>query len=298
MMSSSHNCTGIHILAKPIGSTCNLDCKYCYYTEKQAFYDNKQFHMSDEVLENYIKKYIAIQKVPVVEFVWHGGEPILLGLDFFRQAVLLQAHYTNGKEIRNSIQTNGTLLTDEWCAFFKKNNFLVGLSIDGPQLINDRYRVDHDGCSAFTTTIQGLKLLKKHKVEFNVLACVAKETAYHPLEVYDFFKAQGVKYIQFTPIVERVPDAQDKACHLRFAMPSALEDNKKSSSTSVMPFTVEPEVYGDFLIQIFEKWVRNDVGKIFVMNFEWALNAWMTGKASVCQFSKQCGASFAIVTTR
>ncbi len=284
---------GIHALVKPTGSTCNLDCVYCFYLEKENLYPGKKdFRMSDEVLKKYIQSYVESQPTPEVEFVWHGGEPTLLGVDFYRRAVEYQKPYRALKTIKNSLQTNGTLLTDQWCEFFKSNGFLVGISLDGPKEIHDSYRHNRGGAPTFENVMKGLRLLQKHQVDFNVLACVAKKTAYRPLDVYHFFKEQGIEFIQFTPIIERMPDAKAKSCGLTLALPSALEHEEPN--TQVTGWTVEPEKYGDFLNTIFDEWVRKDVGKVFVMNFEWALNAALGHSSPVCIFSRQCGRAVAV----
>ncbi len=282
---------GIHIMAKPNGPLCNLRCEYCFYTEKEALFPGgDKYRMPDEVLAAYIQKYIALNSTaPEIPFVWQGGEPTLSGIDFFRKVVRLQQASGNHKKIKNSLQTNGTLLTDEWCAFLKEHNFMVGISIDGPEDIHDRYRVDRKAGPTFHKVLRGLKLLQKHGVEYNVMACVARETAYKPLEVYNFLKAEGVKFIQFFPIVERLPDSQASQCGFHLAGPSSLD--KQEENVQVTDWTVEPEKYGDFLIAIFDEWVRNDVGKVFVMNFEWALNSWIGNASPVCLFAKQCGSS-------
>lgn len=282
---------GIHIMAKPTGPLCNLRCKYCFYTEKEALFPKgENYQMSDRVLETYIQKYIAINgDAPEIRFVWQGGEPTLLGIDFFRRVIRLQDAVSGHKKIQNSLQTNGTLLTDEWCAFLKKHNFLVGISIDGPEEIHNRYRVDHNGRPTFHKVLRGLKLLQKHGVEYNVMACVTRETAYQPLDVYHFFKDEGVKFIQFFSIVERLPDSQARQCGLRLAGPASLD--KQAEDNQVTDWSVEPEKFGDFLIGVFDEWVRNDVGETFVMNFEWALNAWIGNPSPVCLFAKQCGSS-------
>ena len=277
-------------MAKPIGPKCNLNCEYCFYLEKKALFGEKEnFRMSDVVLRSYITKYIASQPTPIVEFVWQGGEPTLLGLDFFKRVVELQKPFCSQKTIVNSLQTNGTLLTDEWCKFLKENNFLVGISLDGPEEIHNRYRSDHSGNDTFDKVMQGLKLLVKYDIEYNVMACVAKETAYKPLEVYHFFKDQGVKFIQFVPIIERIADSKAKQCGLSLAGPASLE--KQEDNVQVTDWTVEPQAYGDFLIAIYEEWVKNDVDDIFVMNFEWALHAWIGNPSPVCIHARQCGKS-------
>jgi uncharacterized protein len=273
-----------HIIAKPIGPQCNLNCEYCFYTEKTALFSQPQnFRMSGEVLETYIRKYIVAAKAPEVPFVWQGGEPTLLGVDFFRQAIALQKKYAGDKKIVNSLQTNGTLLDDEWCEFLKENEFLIGISLDGPKSIHDRYRLSQAGTPTFAKVMQGLVLLQKHDIEFNVLCCVTKESAYQATMIYRFLKASQVKFIQFIPIVERQPDAMAFKLGLRHGTP-ALQH-----ILGVTPWTVEPEAYGDFLITIFNEWVRNDVGNVHVMNFEWALEAWLGLEATVCVFAKQCG---------
>jgi len=289
----SNSAQGIHVVAKPIGPMCNLDCEYCFYLEKQALFGTgEKYRMSDEVLSAFITNYIKSQPTPVVEFVWQGGEPTLLGVDFFKRVIELQGPFARQKTITNSLQTNGTLLTDEWCDFLKKHNFMVGISLDGPKKIHDRYRQDRQGNGTFEQVMQGLRLLQKHKVEYNVLACIARETAKRPLDVYRFFKNEGVEFIQFTPIVERKPDARSSQLGLRLAGPATLE--KEAVPTDVTSWTVIPEEYGDFLIAIYEEWVRHDVGKVFVMNFEWALNAWIDNPSPVCIHADQCGRSVVI----
>ena len=284
---------GIHIMAKPIGPACNLNCEYCFYLEKQALFPKDgNYRMSDKVLSAYVTKYITSQPTPEVEFVWQGGEPTLLGLDFFKRAIELQRPFRDQKIIKNSLQTNGTLLTDEWCEFLKQHNFLVGISLDGPKEIHDRYRRDRGGKATFDKVMRGLKLLQKHGVEYNVMACVAKKTAYQPLDVYHFFKENGVEFIQFFPIIERVADKKAKQSHLQLAGPSALD--KEEKNTRVTPWTVEPERYGDFLIAIFDEWVRNDVGMVFVQFFDVALGNWLGAGSGLCHFSPTCGMAGAL----
>jgi uncharacterized protein len=284
---------GIHVVAKPIGPLCNLNCEYCFYLEKQALFGaDEKYRMSDKVLSTFITNYITSQPTPVVEFVWQGGEPTLLGIDFFKRVIELQKPFAATKTVMNSLQTNGTLLTDEWCQFLKKNNFMVGISLDGPKEIHDRYRCDRKGNGSFDQVMDGLKLLQKHGVEYNVLASVARETAARPIEAYRFLKDAGVEFIQFTPIVERRPDPQSAGQGLRLAAPAAMDSREEHGE--VTPWSVEPEAWGDFLIAVFEEWVRNDVGGVFVMNFEWALNAWIGNPSPVCVYAKQCGRSLVI----
>lgn len=284
---------GIHVVAKPIGPVCNLTCDYCFYLEKQALFDSgEQCRMSDRVLSSFIANYITSQPTPVVEFVWQGGEPTLLGIDFFKRVMKLQKPFLGTKSITNSIQTNGTLLDAEWCRFLKSHNFMVGISLDGSKEIHNRYRRDRQGNGTFDQVMEGLMLLQKHKVEYNVLACVARETAASPLKVYRFFKDAGVEFIQFTPIVERLPNAHSAQMGLHLAAPAVLDG--ENEETQVTPWCVVPEDYGDFLIAVYEEWVRHDVGKVFVMNFEWALNAWIGNPSPVCVHAKQCGRSIVI----
>ena len=279
---------GIHVVAKPIGPVCNLNCEYCFYLEKKALFNSdEQYRMRDEVLRSFITNYIASQPTPVVEFVWQGGEPTLLGLDFFKRVIELQKPFASLKTITNSLQTNGTLLDDEWCTFLKKHNFMVGISLDGPKEIHNRYRLDRKGKGTFNQVLRGLRLLQKHKVDYNVLASVARETAKHPLEVYRFLKKEGVEFIQFTPIVERMLDTDSRRYGLRLAGPAVLD--REEQQTELTPWSVIPEEYGDFLIDVYEEWVRHDVGTVFVMNFEWALNAWIGNPSPVCIHAKQCG---------
>ena len=279
---------GFHMLAKPTGPICNLDCEYCFYTEKEAlFSENPTFRMSDKVLEQFIKKYIETQRTQEVSFVWQGGEPTLIGLDFYKKVVAFQAKYANGRIIENSLQTNGTLLNEEWCDFLAEHHFMVGLSLDGPEFIHDRYRVDRGQKPTFARVMKALTLLREFGVEYNVLTCVTKESSQYPLEVYRFFKEQGVRFIQFIPIVERTTDGMAESLGLRHAAPSSLQ--QENVHREVTSWTVDPEVYGDFLITIFDEWVRNDVGEIHIMNFEWALTSWLGLASNICIFSERCG---------
>ena len=281
--------SGFHIMAKPIGPVCNLNCEYCFYLEKKAlFAENENYRMSDKVLKAFVQKYIRSNDIPEIPFAWQGGEPMLMGLDFFKKAVRLQKQYSHGKKITNALQTNGILLDDAWCEFLAKNSFLVGISLDGPQDLHNLHRVDGRGRGTFSALMKAVELMQTHGVEYNVLACITRESARRPLDVYHFFKDHGVEFIQFIPVVERMSDNETRALGLKLAMPP---DGVVENMANVTPWTVESESYGDFFISIFEEWVRNDVGKTFVMNFEWALMSWMGGDSTVCQFSRQCGKS-------
>src|SRR5215467_2598616 len=247
-----------HIMTKPVGPICNLDCKYCFYLEKENLYPNtSDWRMSDEVLESYIRQYVEAQSVPVVSFAWQGGEPTLLGVDYFRKVVELEKKYANGKRIENAFQTNGVLLNDEWGEFLAKNQFLVGLSIDGPRKLHDKYRVDKSGRPTFDKVMRGLGYLKKHRVEFNTLSVVQRHNAYHPLEVYHFLKDIGSGFMQFIPIVERMAASGGEDGLVLISPDSA-------ATARVTEWSVDARQYGKFLCAIFDEWVRRDVGRIFV----------------------------------
>ncbi len=281
------------MVAKPMGPVCNLNCEYCFYLEKEVLFPpSEKYRMTDDILRAFIGNYVSSQATPLVEFVWQGGEPTLSGIDFFKKVVELQKPFIGMKTITNSLQTNGTLLTDEWCTFLKQHNFMVGISLDGPREVHDRYRRDKKRSGTFDQVIRGLRLLQKHDVEYNVLASVARETARKPLDVYRFLKGEGVDFIQFTPLVERVAGPASRQTGLRLAGPSSLTEEEKH--TEITPWSVIPEEYGDFLIAIYEEWVRRDVGRVFVMNFEWALNAWIGNPSPVCVHANSCGRSVVI----
>lgn len=281
---------GFHILAKPTGPICNLDCHYCFYTEKEVLFSGQtKFRMSDETLEKFIRHYIESQQITEIPFVWQGGEPTLMGLDFYKRVIELQKKYGEGKKITNSLQTNGTLLTEEWCEFLGEHNFLVGLSLDGPEFIHDRYRVDRGQKPTFNKVLHALNLLKKYKVHFNVLVCVTKFSSQYPLEIYHFFKKEGVQFIQFIPIVERMPNEEAVKLRLRHAAPPVLE--QKEAQQEVSQWTVDSEKYGDFLIAIFDEWVKKDVGQVHIMNFEQSLTSWLGLPSTVCIFAETCGSA-------
>ncbi len=284
---------GIHVVAKPIGPVCNLNCAYCFYLEKKSLFNaGEQFKMSDEVLSAFINNYITNQPTPIVEFVWQGGEPTLLGIDFFQRVLELQRPFVGVRTITNSIQTNGTLLTDEWGSFLGENKFMVGISLDGPEEVHDCYRRDRTGKGSFAQAMRGLRLLQKHHVEYNVLACVARETARQPLEVYRFLREQGVEFMQFAPVVERRADPCFTAHGLHLAGPAVLD--RKEKQDKITQWSVVPSEYGEFLIAVYEEWVRNDVGTVFVMNFEWALNTWLGNPSPVCVHAEQCGRALVV----
>ena len=273
----------LYVMLKPAGAHCNLACKYCYYLEKNNLYQNTPRHlMSDEMLEQFTREYIEAQTMPQVLFTWHGGEPLMRSIDFYKKALALQKKYANGKQIDNVIQTNGTLLTDEWCEFFAKNHWLVGISIDGPQEYHDHYRVTPAGKPSWEKVMQGIQLLKKHHVEWNAMAVVNAYNAEHPLEFYHFFRDNGCQYLQFTPIVERLTEHEDGRTL------ASLADNREIPLAEA---SVTPEQWGNFLCTIFDDWVRHDVGKTFVEIFDCTLANWMGVLPGICAYSKECGHS-------
>lgn len=283
-----------HILTKPVGPICNLDCTYCFYLEKERLYPGQsRWRMPDDVLEAYIRQYIQGQTVPEISFAWQGGEPTLLGVDFFRKAVALQRKYSDGRRIHNGLQTNGTLLDDEWCQFLSEEDFLVGLSIDGPQQLNDRYRVDKHGRNTFDDVMRGLGFLKKHGTAFNTLTVVSRANGDHPLEVYRFLKSIGSVVHQYIPLVERQPDDTARQQQLDLAGPPRL-DGSDESNLPVTDWSVRPLQYGQFLSTIFDEWVRNDVGETFVQLFDVMLGIWYGLPSSLCVFSETCGVALAI----
>lgn len=262
-----------HVMLKPRGAICNLDCAYCYYLSKERLYPGSRFRMASELLKTYTRQYIEAQRVPEVTFAWQGGEPTLMGLDFFRLAVEFQQEYHRpGVRIHNALQTNGIALDDGWCRFFRKHNFLVGISLDGPCDLHDAYRVDKGGKPTFDHVMARVALLKQHGVDFNILATVHAANADHPLEVYRFLRDEvGALFIQFIPIVERDND-------------TGFQEGDKVTERSVAG-----RQYGGFLIAIFDEWVRRDVGRVFVQIFDVALTAWLGQRPGLCIFEETCG---------
>lgn len=279
---------GFHVMAKPAGPACNLSCDYCFYREKEIFFpEDKSPRMSDEILEVYTREYIKSQPGTSVEFQWQGGEPTLAGLDFFQRALNFQKKYNGGKQISNALQTNGTLLDDEWCAFLKKNNFLVGLSLDGPEAVHNVHRKDKNKNPTFNKVFNALEMLHKHGVEVNVLATVNRESCKHPLQIYRFFRKANVRFLQFLPIVEREADPKYQELGIRLAVPPSI--TQVETHTARTSWSVEPYQFGQFLIRIYDEWIRCDVGEIFVMNFEWILGAWAGARPGMCHVSARCG---------
>ncbi|MBA0169628.1 anaerobic sulfatase maturase [Pectobacterium versatile] len=284
----SQSIANFQLMAKPSGSVCNIDCSYCFYLEKEHLYPERKsrWKMNGDTLENYVRKNISSQQAPVVDFPWQGGEPTLLGIDFFREAVRLQNQYRGTKQINNFFQTNGTNIDDDWARFLKENQFLVGLSIDGDRISNDAHRLTRAGKSTFDDVMKGLEALKRHRVEFNTLTVVNAENVKRPLDVYQFLKRIGSRYMQFIPLVER-----------RAAQPDdnglVLIQPDFSGQCSVTEWSVPAKAYGRFLNTIFDHWVQHDLGNVFVMNFEQTLTK-MTGRLSACIINETCGGNLIV----
>jgi uncharacterized protein len=280
--------SAFHIMTKPVGPLCNLGCTYCFYLEKERLYpDTRKWEMPPEVLETYIREYIRSQSTDPVTFAWQGGEPTLLGVDFFERVIALQAKYAEGKRIQNALQTNGTLLDNRWGEFLARNNILVGLSIDGPRELHDYYRVDKGATGTFDRVIRGLEVLKEHKVEFNTLTVVNRHNSTFPLDVYRFLKQIGSRFMQFIPVVERKAEmpAQNG---LVLVQPSF------GGRTEVTDWSVEPLAYGHFLSSIFDEWVKQDVGTVYIQHFDVALESWLGMEPSLCVFGRTCGSAMAL----
>lgn len=277
-----------NIMLKPAGSLCNLDCQYCYYLDKSEIYAGRKPRMSLEDLEKVVRAYIEANDVPEVTFNWHGGEPLVMGLEFYEKAVGFEAKYAGGKRIFNTIQTNGTLVTDEWADFFAGNRFLVGISIDGPEDIHDRYRRDKGGFPTFDRVMAGLARLKKAGVEFNTMSTVNKFSEGRGLEVYQFLKSIGSRYMQFMPVVEHVKyPVGENGKLLKRQRPFIV--NPSAPGAQLAPWSVRDVAFGDFLCDIFDYWVRNDVGRCFVNIFDAALASWCGVNPGSCVYAATCG---------
>lgn len=272
-------------MVKPAGSMCNLDCHYCYYLDKSEQYGNSQPFMSEELLEEYIKQYITSNDVPQVSFLWHGGEPLLLGIDFYKKALYFQKKYAKGKEIDNSLQTNGSLITDEWAHFFSENNFLIGISIDGPEDIHNSFRVNKAGKPSFESVMNGLCILKKHNTAFNTLSVVNKVSEGRGLEVYQFLKSTGSHYMQFLPAVENIIEREGKR---------PLIVSPGTCGAVYAPWSVSSLAYGEFMFDIFKYWVKNDIGEYFVQLFDSTLAQYCNVAPGLCSMNDTCGESLVV----
>ncbi len=277
-MDSTNSPPAFHILAKPTGAICNLNCSYCFFLAKEHLYPHSRFRMSDEVLESYLQQYLAAQRIMRATIAWQGGEPTLMGLDFYRRSIACEQKYArSGMTIERTLQTNGTLLDEEWCAFFREHHYLVGLSLDGPRELHDVYRIDKAGHPTFDRVLRAARLLLEHNVEFNILCAVSAANASRPMEVYRFFRDDvGAQFIQFIPIVER------------------YNETGFQEGNTVTDRSVSAEQWGRFLITIFDEWVTRDVGRVFVQHFDAALAAWAGAPPAVCIFSPTCGTALAL----
>lgn len=270
----------LYVMLKPVGAACNLACDYCYYLEKANLYKGVESHvMSERLLERFVKEYIQSQTMSEVMFTWHGGEPLLRPLSFYQKALELQKKYAQGRVINNSLQTNGTLLTEEWCRFFKDNNWLIGVSIDGPQRLHDAYRKNRRGQPSFTEVMRGIELLNHYGVDWNAMAVVNRFNADYPLEFYHFFRSINCRFIQFTPVVERIFEHQDGR---HFASPMQEEGE-------LADYSVTPEQWGHFLCTIFDEWAKHDIGEYFIQIIESTFANWMGVPSGVCSLAKTCG---------
>jgi len=275
------------VMAKPTGPLCNLDCSYCFYLEKEKLYPGtKNWEMREDVLETYIRQYIESQPQENVSFAWQGGEPTLLGIAWFENVLRLQQKYAHGKHVENALQTNGVTLDAAWAEFFAANNFLVGISLDGPRELHDSYRVDKGQQPTFDRVMHGIERLKAAGVQFNTLTVVNRKNSYHPLDVYQFLKQIGSGFMQFIPVVER-----------RATQPSPdglVLIGPEVALAQVTDWSVEPEIFGDFLCAIFDEWVRNDVANYFVQLFDVTLELWLGMQPSLCVFADTCGNALAL----
>ena len=275
------------VMAKPTGPLCNLDCTYCFYLEKEKLYPGtKNWAMREDVLETYIRQYIESQPQPIVSFAWQGGEPTLLGIPWFENVLALQKEYAQGKRIENAVQTNGVTLDAAWAEFFAANDFLIGISVDGPRELHDFYRVDKGQQPTFDRVMRGIEHLKTANVRFNTLTVVNRNNSYHPIEIYEFLKDIGSGFMQFIPVVERSV-SQPSPEGLVLLGP-------EQNSAHVTDWSVEPTIFGDFLCAIFDVWVRNDVGKRFVQLFDVTLELWLGLQPSLCVFAETCGNALAV----
>ena len=270
----------LYVMLKPVGAACNLACDYCYYLEKANLYKGAESHvMSERLLERFVKEYIQSQTMSEVMFTWHGGEPLLRPLSFYQKALELQKKYAQGRVINNSLQTNGMLLTEEWCRFFKDNNWLIGVSIDGPQRLHDAYRKNRRGQPSFAEVMRGIELLNQYGVDWNAMAVVNRFNADYPLEFYHFFRSINCRFIQFTPVVERIFEHQDGR---HFASPMQEEGE-------LADYSVTPEQWGHFLCTIFDEWAKHDIGEYFIQIIESTFANWMGVPSGVCSLAKTCG---------
>jgi len=280
-------------MLKPAGSLCNLDCHYCYYLDKAGIYGGKEPKMSYEMLETVIKEYIAANDVDEVTFNWHGGEPLVLGLDFYKKAMELEFKYAEGKTLHNTIQTNGTLLNRDWADFFRENEFLVGISIDGPKDIHDKYRKDKGGFPTFDRVMRGISILREGGVQFNTMSTINRASQGRGLEVYQFLKTLGTAYMQFMPVLEHVKyPLSPSGKVLKNARPYIVDPSEEGATLAF--WSVSAQGFGKFMCDIFDYWVRNDVGRYFVGLFDATLANWCGVQPGTCVYGQTCGGNSVI----
>lgn len=283
-------------MAKPVGAACNLACSYCFYRDKEAVLGpagrSGVQPMSPATLDRFVRDYLASQPGDEVSFAWQGGEPTLVGLEFYERVVALQRHYAAGRRVTNALQTNGTLLDDAWCEFLAREQFLVGVSVDGPKPMHDAFRVDRGGKPTAAKVARALQLLKKHAVSFNTLTVVHRRNVGHPREVYAYLKNEGARYMQFIPLVERRPTPREAAQGMIHAAPGGIRRQlvlREIADHDVSPECPSAEQYGAFLTAVFDAWIKRDVGRVFVQQFDAALSSWVTGQSGLCAFDERCG---------
>lgn len=283
---SANEADAFQVILKPVGSSCNMVCSYCYYRQKSGMGSSCGNNMmSERLLELFIRQFISLQKGDCISIAWHGGEPLLRGIEFYKKAVQLQRKYAEGRQVENSLQTNGLLVDDSWCRFFHENRFLIGLSLDGPEHIHDRYRRDRSGHGTFSRVMRAMRLFQKYNVEFNVLSTINDYSARYPVEIYRFFKEQDIRFMQFIPVVECLSQLPKKGTQARILPPG------KRAEELVAPWSVKPGDYGRFLTAIYDEWIAGDVGRYFVPFFDAVLGNWCKENASLCVIAKECGKS-------
>jgi uncharacterized protein len=285
-----------HVMAKPSGAICNLDCTYCFFLSKEMLYPGDRFRMADELLETYVRQLVGASPYPEVTIAWQGGEPTLMGVSFFERAVEhVRNHLRPGQRAEFTIQTNGTLLNDAWGEFLSANDFLVGLSVDGPQPLHDAYRVDKRGGGSFDRVMKGHDILVKHGVEYNILCTVHAANGDHPIDVYRFFRDDlGARFLQFIPIVERTSPDLIQIANIGWSSSNTRRPLYTTTGSLVTERSVGAEQWGRFLAAVFDEWIRNDVGEVFVQHFDAALASWLGIEPAVCIFKETCGGAVAL----
>ena len=281
-----------NLMLKPAGSLCNLDCAYCYYLDKSELYGGREPRMSLEDLERYVRCYIDACETDEITFNWHGGEPLVLGLDFYNKAVEFQQKYKGDKKISNTLQTNATLVTDEWARFFAENNFLLGVSVDGPPAVHDRYRRDKGGAPTCEKVIKGIQKLYKAGAQYNAMATINSASEGKGLEVYQFLKGLGTAFIQFSPVVEHVVWPVRNGKPDKHARPHIVDPSEPGAVLA--PWSVSPVGFGRFICDIFDYWVRHDIGRVFVNFFDCTLANWCGVQPGTCSFAETCGGNAAV----